>query len=304
MNYIVRNYGYEKITVDDGNSIDNDDYDIVDEEEKGIGELDLIQRVKIIPCEEMYTYFLVTISNFSKTYYGREIIRKYEPNNPQHSNYAVQGIIYDELPNFKFVYVPGGFEPIPKNYFIKHNYEIILPENIGVKYKFIYNYAKSFVLTYDNGVAHYKPKWNNMNIFQKEKMIEFLNMSYLDGIISQQSDISGDHFNIMSFKKYYMRTYSNSTANFYGTNVFFEPDYNSKNDPEIYIKNLGKIIGCLIFDKIREKLIHMVFETHIVKGLLSEYVINSNLTDNQKLGSSYDEKKTKSISKFKKICIQ
>jgi hypothetical protein len=306
INYIVKNYGYKKITTDDDNAIDDDDFDIVNEEEKGISEIDLIQRVKKIPSEELYTYFLNTIQCFSKTYYGREIIRKFEPFESKHYNYDKPGIIYDGLPNYKFTYEPNGYASIDKNYFTNElkNKDILtttkidLPENLKIKYKFIYNFAKAFVLTYDKDKPAYKPCWKNMNTFQKKKMIDFLNMSYNDGLNSQKSKNQNNHFNVMSFKKYYQRTYINSTANIDDTNIFFEPK--DKSFSGTYILNLGRIVGNILFENIRVGLINMVFETHIIKGLLSEFIINPNLTDNNVLGSSYDEKKQNQFSNIKK----
>jgi hypothetical protein len=55
-----------------------------------------------------------------------------------------------------------------------------------------------------------------------------------------------------------------------------------------------------MYQHIRDKLIDITFETHIMKGLLSEFIFEKNLTDNSYLGNSYSEKNKNRYLNLKK----
>ncbi len=75
INSIVRLFDYEKITKDeDIHYIDDDDTDMFNDE-SNFSVIDLIERIKKIPIEDIYMYLMETIQKFIPTWYGRNIIK-------------------------------------------------------------------------------------------------------------------------------------------------------------------------------------------------------------------------------------
>jgi hypothetical protein len=290
INYVVKNFNYVKITTDTNlNIVDDDDNDNELTEDQ-ISELELISRINKIPHEDMYSYLLITIQQFIKTWYGKNIIRFYDPLNSKHYNYSTNGEHMEGLDNVKFVYDSYCKSTrVRKNYFLNNfNLNIDLPEDLSVNYKFFYNYAKAFFLIYKDKNVSVRPNFKNLNLTDQENLILFLNSSYSQGLELRVKK----NFNVMSFRKYYQRTYSNSPNKYNDIPIFIESRQS--------IRNLAEIIGNYMFLFIRNCLPEIVFESHIMKGLLNEFVINPYLTDNNYLGSSYDDKKNNQFKNLKK----
>ena len=308
INYVVRNYKYQKITSDSNFNIDDEDDNINDElDEKIISANDLVSRIKLIPSENMYEYLLSTIQQFMKTWYGINIIIKSDPSNYKHFAYSKKGEYLTGLDNFKFVYESYSNEILKKDHFSKHINKIIgdnsknninLPENIEVKYKFFYNYAKVFFLSYVENKIITRSNFKYLNNDDKILLLKFLSMSYSEALNTKQNKDETKHFNVMSFSKYYVRTYTNSPNMFNGVSVFYEPKKNDRSS--IYIKNLSLIIGNVLFIFMKKVLPNIVFESHIRKGLLNEFNINPYLTDKDYLGSSYENIKKNQFDNLKK----
>ena len=270
MNYIIKKYNYQKISneinfeVVDADDINEND-DIFN-----ISNIDLVDRIKIIPVEFIYDYILESINLFIPTWYGRNIIEKRDITDYtlkfNYETYFTENNQYIDRENFlneeKSIEKKMGLE------FIRQN--INLPENLTVKYKFIYNFAKSYVLQYIENKAYVRPNWYNRSLNDRINFINMLNYTYLDIKKKTLDSKKNSYLNAMSFTKYYSRTYKN--------NIFNN-------------KEFGNYLGNYMFQFIKDKLIDIVFECHIYKGLLSEFVIDRYLTDKDHLGSTYDIRK-------------
>jgi hypothetical protein len=246
----------------------------------------LISNAKNIPHEDVYMYLLDTIQKFIPTWYGRNIVLDYDPSNILHWNYSKSGVKIDGLDNIKFNYDSYTINDpdnkyIDKNYFSNQNPPIILPETLTVKYKFFYNYAKSFVLKYDNDEFSERPNWYSMNISQRNLIMRMFNYTYIGA--TRSKDIT-----VMSFIKYYKKTYYNSISTYHGIRLFDEGDPTNRSQPKIV--DLAKYIGSIMYQYIRDKIIDITFESHIMKGLLGEFYIEPRLSDNSYLGASYEDK--------------
>ena len=290
INSIVKNYNYIKITTDQNIDIIDDDDGYKrnnDDDDSQISGIELADRISKIPHEDIYTYLLETIQKFLLTWYGKNIVLFYDQNNPNNLNNNKPGITLNGLDNIKFNYDSyisehyiheDNFINIEKSIENKrrlpfNNINIKLPETLTVKYKFFYNFAKAFVLVYFNNKPHMRASWYNMPINDRMTMLKLLNLLYNEALeISNTDPNVSNHLNVMSFTNYYKRTYS---------------DYDIFSN----VKNLGNYLGHYMFQFIKDKLIDIVFECHIMKGLLGEFKCDKYLTDNQHLGESYDEKK-------------
>lgn len=261
MNYIIKKYNYQQISKEiNFDIVDADDANLDEDERYTISNIDLVARIKVIPTEFIYNYLFESIQKFLPTWYGRNII-KIKDNTLifNYETYFTENNQYIDKDNFlnknKSIDVKMGLN------FINNN--IYLPEDLTVKYKFIYNFAKAYVSLYINNKSYVKPIWYNMSFSDRYDFIESLNDTYLEGI-------SKSSINAMSFTKYYSRTY---------------------NDNLFHNRDLGGYIGNYMFQFIKDKLIDIVFECYIYKGLLSEFVIDRYLTDKEHLGSTYDIRK-------------
>ena len=81
--------------------------------------------------------------------------------------------------------------------FIRQN--INLPENLTVKYKFIYNFAKSYVLQYIENKAYVRPNWYNRSLNDRINFINMLNYTYLDIKKKTLDSKKNSYLNAMSF---------------------------------------------------------------------------------------------------------
>ena len=299
INAITKQFNYIKITTDtEFDTIDDDDNNKADDIDNELNEIsadELILRITVIPYEDLYLYLLDCIQKFIPTWYGRNIILKYDPKNKLHNNYNKPGIYIENLNNFKFNYNSYIEEDIKKDK-IKQEYNkpLIFPENLNIKYKFFYNYAKAFSIIYHDDKSYPRQIWKNMNIKNRVIMVKFLNFTYNEAIESNNRESENiDHFNVMSFQKYYQRTYSNSILKYKKALIF---DKQSNN----YIINLDLYIGDIIFDLIKKNIVDITHEIHIMKGLLNEFVINPNLTDNTYLGINNDDRRKNQFANIKK----
>ena len=285
---IVKLFNYQKLTDNpDIDLIDNDDVELDDEKHVEIEPLEFLNRISVLPLEDIYTYLVDSIQQFRLTWYGKNIILNINNSRP--------GELMIGLDNIKFnydTYFDSAEFKIPQNELSIVG--IFLPETLDVKYKFIYNYAKSFTLIYINDRQEKRPSWHNMTQIERINMIKLLNYNYIQSIDNryhQQNQNPQNQTNPMSFNKYYSRTYQNSTILSHGYNTFD----NSK------INNLSNYLGNKIYQYIRDKLIDITFETHIMKGLLSEFIFEKNLTDNSYLGNNYSEKNKNRYLNLKKF---
>lgn len=287
--------GYERLT-----SVYSDEFDEIDDDMEGIPDIDdipydeLIDRVKKLPIEHIYLYLKGTIQKFIPTWYGRNIVLFHDPSNPDHYNYNKQGILMSGLDNVKFNYESYIVAKINKNIIklkTKNGLDILLPEDISIGYKFFYNYAKAFFLIYQNEDKTIRTNWYSMSPRERDTMFGFLNCSYITALEMREEY----NFNVMSFSKYFKRTYENANIKYNGINIFNE----TKTDGE-YITGISNYLGCIIFDYIRENIMDIAFETHIMKGLLTEFKIIPQLTDNNYLGTSYDDKIRNRYNNLKK----
>ena len=300
-NSIIYLHKYKKITrYTEFDIIDNDDVnDYEDEIELTADEL--IERIKKIPIEDIYTYLLETIQKFMLTWYGKNIILN--------SYNLKDGIKLNGLSEYKFnynSYFNNKYDIKKDNlHRFRSDEQINLPEDLTIKYKFIYNFAKAFVLIYDKNKKNDKeqslymrPTCYNLRQHDRIKMIELLNLSYFEAINIKTDDI--DRLNIMSFASYYKRTYSNTTKKFNNRSLFEINKIKKSNQNNI---NLGTYIGNQFYQHIRDKIVDITFECHIMKGLLSELIFNKNLTDKVMLGNSYDEFKKNQYMNLQKYVL-
>ena len=255
MNDIVKKYEYQKITKDIFFNDIDDDYKIEDDR-YNITKSELISRIQKIPIEYIYEYFLETIQKFITTWYGRQIIKINKDNIEfNYDTYFKEDNQYIDRQNFtnqtKSIDVKMGLPFI--------NLNLTFPENLTVKYKFIYNFAKTYTMIFIKNRSYINNIWFNSTIKERIKFIENLNKTYID----LRND---DLINPISFKKYYDRTYNKISDN----------------------NNLFIYIGNYMFQFIKDKLIDIVFECHIYKGLLSELVFDKRLTDKEFLGNNYE----------------
>ena len=310
MKNVIKN-GYEKITTDSNlNIIDDDDNDNFDDNDNTITEIDLIMRIRKIPNEDLYSYLLETIQRFMQTWYGKNIIRHYDPLNPNDINKSTEGESINGLDKIIFVYTSyasSNSSRIQYDLFtivsqkIIPNLNIDLPESFEIKYKFFYNYAKAFFLVYIDKEIIQRQNYKHMEYDNQKRLLNFLNMSYSEAKYTQinKNNSKYEHFNVMSFIKYYNRTYSNYPTKVNGQySIFNNSNPREKNMP---FENLFEIVSNLMFYFIRKILPEIVFESHIIKGILNEFMPpNPYLTDNNYLGTSYEEKKTNQFENLKK----
>ncbi len=297
INSIIGIHKYQRISVEtDFDVIDNDDSFNDDKSIIDITPHELITRIKVLPIEDIYTYLCESIQKFMKTWYGKNIILNI--------NNTKKGVKINGIDEYKFNYDSYFKQSIKKDDLHKYNINIDLPEDLTIKYKFIYNFAKAFVLVYDTNYRHKRndpytrPLWYNMSQNERIRMVKFLNQSYYQAIIANRNESEViDRLNIMSFANYYKRVYSNSTTK-YNNKHLFEID-KIKNQVESVI-NLGIYIGNQFYQHIRDDIINITFECHIMKGLLSELRFNKNLTDKLMLGTSDEFKKNQfnNITKY------
>jgi hypothetical protein len=279
---ICEEFGYEKLTKDTNFEVLDDD-DIVDEDGEYINASDLIKRIKTIPIEEIYGYLLESIQQFMVTWYGKKIILK--------KNNEMDGVFIKDLREYKFNYNSYIDKSIKTNDLKKvTDTNIIYPEILTVKYKFIYNFAKAFVLIYQDKSKNIyrRPDWYNMDQGDRKLMVDLLNLSYIEAVQTKSMPFLL-RLNVLSFAKYYERTYMNSDKEVFKTpKKNKEKKYNDKDKD--YIK-IGTYVGHILYSYIKEKLIDIVFECLIMKGLLSELIFNRNLTDNS-IVKSFDMRYT------------
>lgn len=268
MFYII-DKNYIKITSKTDINIIDDDDDNNDDFMNNININEFIENVKNIPIEHLYNYFLISIQKFKNTWYGKQIIL----DNTNIKN----GVYIDNLDKIKFNYNSYVNEYIDKNIHLnimnnikegkiifdyQFDYKKSLPDNLYVKYKFFYNYAKAFVIIYLDKTNNLKTferiKWFNMNKNDRINMIKLFNYSYIESL-DKKSDIS-KNLNTMSFLKYYNMIYDNDTV----------------------INEYINYISTILYDLIQLNIINIIFEILIYKGLLSQFIFDDNkkLTEN------------------------
>ena len=252
MSSIIKLYGYKRASNGNSSLIDDDDRN--DKKDSDMETTELITNIKLIPMEDIYMYLLQAIQQFIVTWYGRCIVK----------------IIDSDI---SFNYETYSNDSIPIN-IIGHGYRF--PEPLKVSYKFYYNYAKSFIMTYDdNDTAHKRFNWYYMCHKERNILTGFLNYSYITAKNELYARDSQKEFYekmpIMSFKRYYLRTYANSNVTIFN------------------VKGVNDYIGYRIFNFIRKHLVDITFESHIYKGLLNEFVVDYRLTDNSFLGTNSRE---------------
>jgi len=278
IDYIIKEFDYVKISTDNEfDYIDDDDGQKESLEKIGLDEYVIIERIKKIPYEDLYDYLMTTIQQFIITWYGKKIIK-------------INGN------KISFNYESCINEFVDKNYIKTITNEIVpLPENLTVKYKFFYNFAKSFVIIYEDDKSYKRQPWFSLLQEERKILLSFLNMNYHQ-IFVYNTNIDKDpnfdvasRFNVMSFMNYYKRTYTNSEINFHNTNPI----------KDLY--DIGYYIGNIMFELIKKQLIDIVFECTIYKGLLTEFITNPYLTDVSYLGSNYQmikKNRYKNIEKY------
>ena len=283
---IVDLYNYQKITTDsDFNIIDDDDVndDLEHSDAKTITGSELKDRTRKIPPEDIYNYFLDTIQKFILTWYGKNIVLFINHDNNNSSGHNKPGIHILGLDSIKF-----NYDLYSEFYIDKYSYQVypeeygesdiqgfdsVLPENLNLKYKFIYNYAKAFVIIYFNNKSCLRTNWSNMHQKNKKIMLELLNLTYMQSKNNMKKNINSfNKINVMSYANYYKRTYHQSPT--------FKDTSNG----------IGDYIGHYMYQYVRDKLIDIVFESHIMKGLLTEFVCDKSLTDGAELGPTYESK--------------
>jgi hypothetical protein len=297
MNAIVKKFNYEKLTgkssleyIDDDDGVNKQD----DEVKMNAGEL--TNRIKVIPNENIYEYLMETIQKFIPTWYGRNIILFYDPLNVEH----YKGLQYDGFDNMKFNYESYIETEINKDEILK-DLDIDLPEDITIKYKFFYNYAKAIFLDYNTvhdgkQIPQIRQRFSTSTHDDRQNMIYILNLTYNQALRHNASnDDIHMHVNMMSFKNYYRKRYMNT-----GTPIFNEPSYGEDKQNKKYIHNLGLYIGSICIQEIRRRIIDITFETHIMKGLLTDFKMIPEITDNKFLGDSFEEKIKNRYTNLKK----
>lgn len=204
------------------------------------------------------------------------------------------------------------------------------PEKLTLKYKFFYNYAKAFIKVYvkkndSNGMetteTYYRQNWFELDNVERQILIYFLNSSYNEAIGTTKNTFINkevqstpktmyEQMSVMSYLKYYKRTYAKSNNKYYKikdptTGQFVQTTlelFGEEGGPN-NIKGLYKYIGAMFFRYIRDKLVDITFESHIYKGLLTEFVPAPDLTDNVILGKSYEEKTFNQFANLKKSVL-
>lgn len=324
INSIVSHFGYKKISkIDDETNmfVYNDDDDDESQLNKVYSNFELVENVKLIPLEDVYNYLLSVIQEFICTWYGRNIIIQQDQLNNINSNDLNNYSIIEGLEGFKFDYrsyseksTNNGLQStIPKILNIEH-FSFHFPEKLEIKYKFFYNYAKTFIKVYNNRdnanntETYYRQNWYELEPNEKKILIKFLNLSYVEAkVVNKNQKDQSKIMNLMSINKYYKRTYSKSNNIYYKntdslgnlSNTSYELFGEIFGDPNT-IQGLQNYIGDIFISFIRDKLIDITFESHIYKGLLTEFVVNPDLTDNKNLGRSYEEKTENQFTSLKK----
>lgn len=322
MKSICHNFNYIKLsTISTFNNVDDDDIDGEDddieiEKEDNIIKMDeikLVNHIRPIPYEDLYQYFMDTIQNFMLTFYGINIILKFDETNFNDINLnkpgqVISDVNFGELPNIKFNYGSYFSKYIKSD--VLADKGIIFPENLTVKYKFIYNFAKAFGYILgqndDKSIKVLKTNWHNMSSFEREIMLNNLNFTHQGAKQNNYKEkYANKCLNVLSFTKYYKMIYYNNSASHLNiiTNdpknpikkverLFDEGYYNEVSIlPDRFIKGLGDWVGNQMYEFIREKLIDIVFECLIYKGILGEFICDSSISDYNLIGSTYDEKK-------------
>ena len=264
-NAIKTKFNYKSLLDDIKKPEDEDNYFDNEEDITTLDETEVLDRIKVLPLEDIYTFLLESIQQFIPTWYGRNIII-YE-----NQGFRKQGVSSIKgLGNIVF-----NYDSYVKDTILElSNYDY--PEKLELKYKYIYNYAKSFVKIFRNvkglinsSKSYDRDSWHTSSYTDKYIFISFLNYSYLEAKKSTMYEKYHYKMSTMSFEKYMRRTYGNL---------------------KIKIDDiLGDWIGINVFNIIRKNIINITFECHILKGLLNEFVIDKRLTDNRLLGSSYNE---------------
>lgn len=137
-----------------------------------------------------------------------------------------------------------------------------LSKNVDIKYKFFYNFAKTIVTIYTKNNLYFRNHWFALSFAEKEEIINLLSGTYAT---------VKKYASPMSFTKYYIRTYGEKYTEQNGLD-----DISFANE---------------IYEQIKMHLIDIVFETHIVKGLLTEFVINPYITSKLYLGNKQINRK-------------
>lgn len=249
MHYIETEYNYKKITKSSiYNNYDDDDRNDDDDEINNNDNMIYINEIKKIPIEYIYSYLLITIQKFISTWYGKKIVTKIEYNKDLQFNY--------------------------ESYFSEYiEKDDIFPEKLTIKYKFIYNYAKSYSLIYVNNKPYLRMSWNE-SIF-RNRLIMSLNRYTEYNKDNNESDTIFDMSDIyiMNYSKYYLTRYINYNIN---NNII-------NNE---YIKTYFLYF---FTENIKKKLIDITFESHIYKGLYSEFNYNKNNIKDFLLKKKYNE---------------
>ena len=297
MESIVNRFKYKRITKKvDIEIIDNEDMDDEDEYEIKISSEKLINRIKVLPIEDIYMYLLDTIQKFMLTWYGKKIILSMDDN--------IYGVQLSGLTKYKFNYESYFTETITKDGLHKYDSTIIFPETLTIKYKFIYNFAKAFVLHYDSDrIQPYKRStWRNLQQNDRLQMIDLLNKTYYEALVDKNNDLIKpiNKLNIMSFASYYKRVYYN-TDSIYNKRKLFDGN-KVKSYGEVSI-NLGTYIGNQFYQHIRDRIVDITFECLIMKGLLSQLIFNKQLTDISILGRNYEELKQNQYANLQKYVL-
>ena len=264
------------------------------------------------------------LNNFKFNY--EPYTNNYEKTNP---NNTLQSFLINEKNNNLHQY-PNYLNEIPKDLQLGP-LTFNFPEKLTLKYKFFYNYAKAFIKVYvkkknlqtneEITESYYRQNWFELDPAERQILIYFLNSSYneaissnktifVNGVVQTGPKSEYEKMSVMSFLKYYKRTYAKSSNKYY---CVLDPATNKleKTDLELFgeesgsdnIKGLYKYIGAMFFRYIKDKLIDITFESHIYKGLLTEFVPDPELTDNTILGTSYEEKTRNQFKNLKKSVL-
>ena len=297
MHSIINKYKYKRISKKmEIEIIENEDIDDTTTDDLRITSDELVERINILPIEDIYMYLLETIQKFMLTWYGKKIIIN--------ANDNINGVQLYGLAKYKFNYESYFTENVSIDDLHRYGAGVNFPETLTIKYKFIYNYAKAFVLNYDaDKVQPYiRPTWRNLQQNDRLEMINLLNKTYYDAILEKDDNRikNINKLNIMSFASYYKRVYHATNSMFDDRRLFEVSITTTSSERNI---NLGTYIGDQFYYYIRNKIVNITFECLIMKGLLSKLIFNKHLTDKTILGTSFVDYKCNQFRNIKKYVL-
>jgi len=227
INIILKEHKYVKIKYEDVLK------EISDDTKKLI-----IENLNKIPINNVYEFFQECIQKFINTWYGKKIVK-----------FLKDGIEFNYNSYFNYIYVKE-----------EEWHEFNPPEELTIKYLYIFEYAKAMVTEIDDNKRVSRNDYYN-NLYSAI-FIENLNKNYYDlkpEYIDIENFIRKDGYYIKSFKSIYNQTY--------GKEIVENFTYNIKD------------IGVKIIEQIKLNLINITFESHIYKGLYSELIFDKTDID-------------------------